>query len=165
MTQNQINYQNLVETKRANRRKEELSEAQNTETNRANLAKEAENYRSNVAREQENIRSNLAREIETNRSNLASEDNSRYSTDKNYRSRVDSAYINKYGFNPTDAVELGGKAVDAAKDFLNSEEAKATANVPRLAMSIGKLAAVKAAQPLIRTVSGLADKINKLGGQ
>jgi len=55
MTQNQIRYLELQESKRSNQ------------------AKEAENYRSNLAKEQENYRSNLAKETETNRSNLENE--------------------------------------------------------------------------------------------
>lgn len=95
MTQNQINYQNFLETQRSNKSKEH-------ETNRSNVAREQETYRSNVEREREAKRSNLtnealsrdrlaedrrshlvteaetersnrARELENNRSNLAKE--------------------------------------------------------------------------------------------
>lgn len=55
MTQNQIAYQNLKESQRAN------------------LAREAETFRSNVEREYETHRSNRAREDELFRSNRASE--------------------------------------------------------------------------------------------
>lgn len=84
MTKNQIEYQKLLESKRANR-------AQETETNRANLMNEElirsrdtatldlrgrelqETQRSNQAREAENFRSNLAREGENKRHNVAQE--------------------------------------------------------------------------------------------
>lgn len=66
MTQNQIRYWELQETKRSNSAKE-------TETNRANVAREGETHRANVANETETNRSNVAREKETNRHNLATE--------------------------------------------------------------------------------------------
>lgn len=84
MTQNQIAYQNYLETARANRAKEQeqhrsalasesLRERELTETQRSNQAREAENYRSNYAREAELNRSNLAREFENHRANTAAE--------------------------------------------------------------------------------------------
>nr|AVX53789.1 putative ORF1 [Marmot picobirnavirus] len=95
MTQNQIAYWNLVETRRSNQAKER-------ENTRSNTAKERENYRSNLAREQEtathnriveandirnlqeNKRSNQARERETNRTNLANEDIRRTTNTNNW---------------------------------------------------------------------------------
>lgn len=117
------------ETQRSNRARE-------VETNRANLAREQETYRNNRATEAETNRSNLAREIETNRANLAREgetnranleterikekgidvesEDSRYGADVGYRGRVDSAYINKWGINPTDVANTGKAIVQAA---------------------------------------------------
>lgn len=117
-----------AESKRANLARE-------IETNRANLAREAETYRNNIATEGETRRSNLAREIETNRANLAREqetsrsnleserlkekgidvgsEDSRYASDTGYRGRVDSAYVNKWGVNPTDVVNTGKAVVGA----------------------------------------------------
>lgn len=102
MTRNQIEYQRLVETNRANlatekqtalrdsrsyevasnqlgetKRHNEATEILDSnklaETGRHNLATENEAYRSNVAREFETNRSNVAKETETYRSNLARE--------------------------------------------------------------------------------------------
>lgn len=84
MTQNQINYQSLLEntrankaregeTNRANLAQEELKRRELIEANRHNLVSEGETHRSNVARESEANRSNLAKELETNRHNLATE--------------------------------------------------------------------------------------------
>lgn len=95
MTRNQIDYQKMVEEKRANQARERetnranlakeaedlrshqaserLTQDQNVETNRANLAREAETNRSNLAKELETNRSNLAKEGETHRSNVANE--------------------------------------------------------------------------------------------
>lgn len=91
MTNNQINYLNLLETQRANRAKEDVSRQTLSETTRHNVrtedesersnrAKEsysilslAENIRSNKAKENETMRANLAKEGETNRANLAKE--------------------------------------------------------------------------------------------
>nr|AVX53710.1 putative ORF1 [Marmot picobirnavirus] len=74
MTQNQIMYQNYLETRRSN-------QARETETNRSNLARELETNRSNVAVEGETHRHNLATEglgmvtlQETARHNVAGED-------------------------------------------------------------------------------------------
>nr|AVX53602.1 putative ORF1 [Marmot picobirnavirus] len=72
--------------------------------------------------------------METNRSNLANEDIARkrivqesadkrytadsnlagtiYSADRGYRGKVDTAYINEYGVNPTDVVSAGKGVVD-----------------------------------------------------
>lgn len=73
MTQNEINYQRLIEDQRHN-------VASETETNRANLAGEGlrrdeliETNRSNVVRETETARANRAKEEEDRRSHLASE--------------------------------------------------------------------------------------------
>lgn len=91
MTNNQINYLSLEETRRANRVKEGISlrdlseksrhnERTEVETERSNRAKEHEAERSNRARESFNIlnlaetrRANLAKETETNRSSVAKE--------------------------------------------------------------------------------------------
>lgn len=84
MTQNQIKYQTLQESKRSNLVNEAETErshrAVEAETNRSNVARETETHRSNVANEQltaardaESKRSNLARELETNRHNVATE--------------------------------------------------------------------------------------------
>lgn len=94
MTQIGLGYLNLVETRRANRAKENISQGELNErvrhqttsegleledlgikrssldeTGRANRAKEAENHRSNVAKETENYRSNVAKETENTRGN------------------------------------------------------------------------------------------------
>lgn len=73
MTQNQIRYWEVQETKRAN-------EARERETVRSNLAQERENYRHNTAVETETKRSNIAHEdynnrnlLELSRHNVASE--------------------------------------------------------------------------------------------
>lgn len=73
MTQNQINYQKLLEEQRSNLANEDLTRRRDSETARSNLARETETRRSNLANETETRRSNLAREVETNRSNLAKE--------------------------------------------------------------------------------------------
>lgn len=73
MTQNQINYQKLLEDQRSNLANEELTRNRDAETARSNVARETETHRSNLARELETNRSNLANEAETNRSNLARE--------------------------------------------------------------------------------------------
>ena len=91
MTNNQINYLSLQETRRANRAKEDvsartLSESMRhsmrseDETERSNRAKEAEAERSNRAKESFNIlnlaettRSNRTKESEMNRSNIERE--------------------------------------------------------------------------------------------
>lgn len=73
MTKNQIDYQALLESQRANRAGEQLKREQNAETKRSNLAQEMEANRSHVAQETETARSNLAKELETNRSNIARE--------------------------------------------------------------------------------------------
>lgn len=84
MTQNQIEYQKLLETQlhnrnseaetnRANLVSEGLQRDSHNENVRANRAREEENLRSHLAAERENERSNKARETETNRSNLANE--------------------------------------------------------------------------------------------
>lgn len=94
MTQIGLGYLNLVETRRANKAKENISQGELNErvrhqttseqleledlgikrssldeTGRANRVKEAENQRSNVARETENYRSNVAKETENTRGN------------------------------------------------------------------------------------------------
>lgn len=92
MTANQIAYQNLLETQRANVVKENENARSNMareyETNRSNLANEAiarernaETQRANLASEfqkkselEETKRANQAREVETNRANLANEE-------------------------------------------------------------------------------------------
>lgn len=84
MTNNQIQYQRMLEERRSNR-------AQEIETKRSNLAREGETIRSNLVREaethranranetigllglNETIRSNVAKETETNRANVAKE--------------------------------------------------------------------------------------------
>lgn len=66
MTQNQIAYWNLQETKRSNVSRE-------FETHRHNVADETETNRHNVRTENETSRHNLVGERETNRHNLASE--------------------------------------------------------------------------------------------
>nr|AVX53444.1 putative ORF1 [Marmot picobirnavirus] len=84
MTQNQIAYQNYLETARSNRAREQeqhraalvgesLRNRELVEIQRANRARESETYRSDVAREAETARSNLAREFETHRANTTSE--------------------------------------------------------------------------------------------
>nr|DAG68973.1 MAG TPA: hypothetical protein [Picobirnaviridae sp.] len=91
MTRNQIEYNRLLETQRANRASEELTrtrdersyalgQAQLAEAGRHNLQDEAirrssldESVRSNRAREDETARSNRARELEMSRSNRAAE--------------------------------------------------------------------------------------------
>lgn len=84
MTQNQIAYQNYLESARANKAREiettRSNIARETEDRRSHLAQEnlsskglAETTRSNRARESETLRSNLARESETARSNRARE--------------------------------------------------------------------------------------------
>lgn len=115
MTQNQILYQQHLEQKRANQRNEQLTEARDIETARANKvkevetersnrAKEAENYRShsateaeayrsNTAREQELKRSNLAKEMENYRSNRAGESLQHEANQLGYAGRIDSANI------------------------------------------------------------------------
>nr|AVX53326.1 putative ORF1 [Marmot picobirnavirus] len=73
MTQNQIRFQEYLETGRHNVSTE-------TETNRANVAREQETHRSNVANEVETNRHNQAVESETNRHNVVGEnlDRDRY---------------------------------------------------------------------------------------
>jgi hypothetical protein len=66
LTTNQIVYQQLLETQRSNKARED-------ETIRSNVAKETENLRSNLAKELETERSNREREKETNRHNVSSE--------------------------------------------------------------------------------------------
>lgn len=84
MTQNQIAYQNLLETTRSNKAREyETNRANVTkeqETNRSNLANEkiqtdrnVETNRANVARETEEHRKNTTQEAETKRANLSNE--------------------------------------------------------------------------------------------
>lgn len=81
MTNNQINYLNLQETRRANRAKEDISAQTLSESSRHNKRSEEESERSNRAREYENERSNRAREsfnilnlAETHRANTAKEE-------------------------------------------------------------------------------------------
>lgn len=96
MTKNQIEYQKLQESKRANRAQEaetkranlmneELIRSRDTatldlrgrelqETQRSNQAREAESFRSNLARESENYRHNVAQERETSKHNRAQEE-------------------------------------------------------------------------------------------
>lgn len=168
MTQNQINYQSLQESKRSNLAKE-------AETNRSNLAREAETYRSNRATEQltasrdaESARANKAREAETNRSNLAQEmlkaeqnQVSRYAADRSYDSRVDSAYINKYGLSKSDALDAASavsgampKIAPAIKNAVNtgSKIADAAAKTGLAAtMTVLKAPQVAAAVPVYAT--------------
>lgn len=91
MTNNQINYLSLQETRRANRAKEDISARtlsesvrhsmrSEDETERSNRSREAETERSNRAKESFNIlslaetmRSNKEKEAETNRSNVERE--------------------------------------------------------------------------------------------
>lgn len=108
MTYNQIEFNKLLETRRANRAQESLTSLRDTrahevalgelteksrhnveterqarasldETSRANLARERETVRSNVAREAEERRSNVARERETHRANVTKEDETKRS--------------------------------------------------------------------------------------
>lgn len=78
MTQNQIRYQESIESRRAN-------QAREAETARANLAKEAEDRRSNQAREYETHRANLAAEDNRNRSLLETTAHNRATEDVGYR--------------------------------------------------------------------------------
>lgn len=84
MTANQIEYNKLRETQRANRENErltgerdlaarELGKQTLAETQRSNLARESETARANLAKEAETVRANLAREAETYRSNTVGE--------------------------------------------------------------------------------------------
>lgn len=95
MTRNQIEYANLLETRRDNERRRDIESRTLEEQKRANAAREFETHRSNVvgeqhaarsldetsranlAKEGETARSNLAREGETARSNLAREEETR----------------------------------------------------------------------------------------
>lgn len=110
MTQNQIAYQNMLETIKHNRVSEselgrhnlategetsrhnvvtEGQEAQSlTELNRHNKAVEHETKRSNVAALRETKRANKAREKENRRSNKASEANTRRGQDINYQAKI-----------------------------------------------------------------------------
>lgn len=112
-----------AESERSHRESERIAQLQYEEAKRANQARESEAYRANTTQEKETNRSNLARELETNRANLVKEqltkyqvdtsartakyqtdvnaDTSRYASDQNYQSRVDAAYINKHGVDPT----------------------------------------------------------------
>ena len=121
MTQNQIAYQNYVETKRAN-------QARENETHRSNVVNETENERFHRASIAETNRANVARESETNRSNLANEmlkateirtrsEDNRYSADVGYKGRVDAAYINKWGASPTDVSSLASTIGSGVKKF------------------------------------------------
>lgn len=81
MTYNQIAYQNMLETQRSNRAREQ-------ETGRSNLANEAlkgrelsENERSNRVKESETERSHRATEDENRRHNLATEGTAQYVAD------------------------------------------------------------------------------------
>nr|BBC20574.1 hypothetical protein [Dromedary picobirnavirus] len=80
MTQMQLQYHTLQETKRSNRAREDDEDVKNRETQRHNVATEgismntlSETVRSNRAKEFETNRSNVAKETETNRANLAKE--------------------------------------------------------------------------------------------
>lgn len=183
MTQNQIAYQANLENKRANLARE-------TETHRTNVANEEENKRYHTASVAETNRANLAKEHETNRSNLANEmlkatqiaetqrsnlanealkdkeiqvrsDDTRYTADKGYQGRVDSAYINQWGVSKSDAgslVSTIGKGVSKA-----APAAKATMKAG-LALPI-KLGAEAVTAParITRGVRDAArDKVNKV---
>lgn len=91
MTKNQIEYQKLLETQRANRAQESITQQRDArtldlrtselgETRRHNVAGEqakfvelGETHRTNVAKETETERANRTRETETHRTNLAQE--------------------------------------------------------------------------------------------
>lgn len=91
MTENQLRYLTLEETKRHNLAAESIDAGKLAESARSNLAREnvqsdslSESIRSNLAREKEaaranrmreleTFRSNQVKEIETNRSNVAAE--------------------------------------------------------------------------------------------
>lgn len=66
MTANQIAWQNMLETRRAN-------VARELETNRSNVARETETNRANVAKEGETKRHNVATEVEAGRHNRSTE--------------------------------------------------------------------------------------------
>lgn len=178
MTENQINYQKLVEQKRANKAQEQLTAQRDAETQRANVARETENIRanqarereenrSNVARETENNRSNLARELETNRSNKANEalakykadtaaEASKYGADKSYSGRVDSAYINQYGVSPTDA-KAGIKAASgvARKVATNPKVVRAAVSSTLVPVVAGKMLIKESAKAIEKGIRSI----------
>lgn len=76
MTANTIAYWNYLETVRSNKARESLTQYQNEEANRHNLATEGlglMNYSLAVKNQQETVRANMARETETKRSNMVRE--------------------------------------------------------------------------------------------
>lgn len=76
MTANTIAYWNYLETVRSNKARESLTQHQNEEANRHNLATEGlglMNYSLAVKNQQETVRANMARETETKRSNIVRE--------------------------------------------------------------------------------------------
>lgn len=117
MTRNQIEYQKVVESKRAAQAQEELTRQRDAETARANLANETERHRSATAQEQltmlrdsETQRSNMAREFENNRANLAKEQENARVTNETIRSNL-------------------------AREFENNRHNKATESISRIEVS------------------------------
>lgn len=93
MTQNQIAYWTLQETKRSN------------------LINEAEQKRSNIAREAENTRSNVAKETELNRSNLIREAREGKLADAQIKRWGDQTNLESIKI----ATDVIGKELDTAK--------------------------------------------------
>lgn len=183
MTQNQIAYQANIETKRANLARE-------TETHRTNVANEEENKRYHTASVAETNRANLAKERETNRSNLANEmlkatqiaetqrsnlanealkdkeinvrsDDTKYTADKGYQGRIDSAYINQWGVSKSDASNL----VSTIGKGVSKVAPAAGATLKAGTTSLIKLGADALTKPgeIIRGVKGAArDKIDRV---
>lgn len=164
MTQNQIAYQKNLEEKRSHLAQEDLTQRRDAETARANQAREYETHRANVTGERETNRSNLARELETNRANLESERLKKYasdlsyagqlySADRSYDSRIDAAYINKYGITEEDlgrGVTAAGRAAKVVYDKAVNNPVAKTARTAAIATTI------RALMPLANAVKGAA---------
>lgn len=128
-----FNIQQLDETTRHNIETEKLGSLQLGETSRANRVKEAETQRSNLAKELETNRSNLAKEKETYRHNVASEniDLSKLSETQRYntgRLNIDSQQLQETQRHNsmieyiTQAANLADKLYKEAQTALKSRE-------------------------------------------
>lgn len=160
MTNNQLSYLGLQETRRNNL-------VVSKETNRHNLATEGESQRHNLVSEdtelrkhKENQRHNLAYEEESHRHNVVSEDQQQKTIDETVRHNTETERIGDAGNQAK--ITAAQIAAQASRDVANINASTSRANVHSQTKSNEKVARISAnAGKKSATIAANASKANK----
>lgn len=150
MTQNQLSYLGLEETRRSNLVRERQTDDVNRETNRSNLVRERQTDEANAETKRNNVvHANLIgqQNAETNRHNLATEKQSKYDTDKRTAAQIKAAQIGAKATKTSASISAGAtKYASNASAAASKYAAETSAAASKYAADSNKAASKYATQ-------------------